>query len=121
MSLRHRAVSLGAALLCLCSALPGNADGADSPDPSSVEQDKTLSWDELRQLIPDIEEMEIRVPQGDQAAQKREVRFCEKRPELGTRLAIERCYTLDQLIRKYCRRTNRGGISYWCFELADKR
>ncbi|MEO0425070.1 MAG: hypothetical protein AAF184_22235 [Pseudomonadota bacterium] len=76
----------------------------------------TYTWEELAELIPDLREGKVERRAVETAEGAAAVpMICERKPEIGTRLATRQCYTLEQYVRKECSlgvRTLR--VPDWC-------
>ncbi|MEO0423750.1 MAG: hypothetical protein AAF184_15540 [Pseudomonadota bacterium] len=97
------AALLTAPLVCP-TALAGDRDQQNEEQAAATAKgSKSYTWDELVDLIPELEGMTVEYPQrkagvpADEAVAQ-EPRLCRKETVMGSRIPKRRCYTLDQLV-----------------------
>jgi hypothetical protein len=99
---------------------PGTGASPQPPAPAAPQRDtQRYTWDELVALVPDLANAQLEMSNAtDESGSTIAVpKVCETVPEIGTRIARRKCYTLVQYIRKYCQNSHRGGLTKWCDEL----
>ncbi|MEM9385422.1 MAG: hypothetical protein AAGA68_10205 [Pseudomonadota bacterium] len=109
------ALGLSHALPTAAATIGGDAHNAMFDAGSFGHDGGTYTWEELTELIPDLKEGRLEAKPIDEADETGVPMICERRPEIGTRLAKRECYTLEQYVRKECSlgvRTIR--VPHWC-------